>query len=31
MAKLTKIYGGNTKHGLERGLQQLYIYLIIYI
>ena len=31
MAKLTKIYGGNTKPGLERGLQLLYIYLIRYI
>ena len=31
IAKLTIIYGGNTKPGLERGLQLLYIYLIKYI
>ena len=31
IAKITKIYGGNTKSGLERGLQPLYIYLIKYI
>ena len=27
IAKLTKIYDSNTKSGLERGLQLLYIYL----
>ena len=31
IAKLTKIYGGSLKSGLERGLQLLYIYLIRYI
>ena len=31
IAKLTKIYGGNPKFGLERGLKLLYIYLIRYI
>ena len=31
IAKLIKIYGGNTKSGLERGLQLLYIYVIRHI
>ena len=31
IAKLTKIYDGNLKSGLERGLQLLYIPLIRYI
>ena len=30
-AKLARVYGGNPKSGLERGLQLLYIYLIRYI
>ena len=28
MAKFIIIYGGNTKSGIERGLQLLYVYLI---
>ena len=31
IAEITKTYGGNTKSGLERGLQLLYIYFIRYI
>ena len=31
IAKLTKIYDGNPKFGLERGLQLLHIYLIRYV
>ena len=31
IAKLTKIYGGNPKSGLERNLQLLYIHLLTYI
>ena len=31
IAKLTKIFFGNPKSGLERGLQLLYIYLIRYV
>ena len=31
IAKLTSIFGGNPKSGLERVLQLLYIYLIRYV
>ena len=31
IAKLIKLYGGNAKSSLERGLQLLYIYLTRYV